>query len=67
MFSMARKNFAVRLSRAALSRRISVFLLSAASAGTAFGQEPTSSRAGVSTPLSELLAEGEKTNLPCWP
>jgi cobalt-zinc-cadmium efflux system outer membrane protein len=62
MFSMARRNFAVRLSRAALSRSISVLLFVAALGGIAFAQEPASSHAGVATPLSDLLAEAEKNN-----
>ena len=62
MFSIARKNFAARLSRAALRRSISVLLLLAASSGTAFAQELTSSHARAVTPLSELLAEAEKNN-----
>ena len=62
MFSLARKSFAAHLSRAASSRCISVFLIFAALGGIAFAQEPTSSRAGVVTPLSELLAEVEKNN-----
>jgi outer membrane protein, heavy metal efflux system len=63
MFSIARRNFAVRLSRAALSRSISVLLFIAAlGGGIAFAQEPASSHAGVATPLSELLTEAEKNN-----
>src|SRR5437899_130508 len=62
MFSIARKNFAARLSRAALRRSISVLLLLAASSGTAFAQELTSSHARAVTPVSELLAEAEKNN-----
>jgi cobalt-zinc-cadmium efflux system outer membrane protein len=62
MFSIAKRNFAARLSRAALSRSIFALLLFAALGGTAFAQEPTSSHAGVVTPLSELLAEAEKNN-----
>jgi cobalt-zinc-cadmium efflux system outer membrane protein len=53
----------VRLSRAALSRSISVLLFIAAlGGGIAFAQEPASSHAGVATPLSELLTEAEKNN-----
>jgi cobalt-zinc-cadmium efflux system outer membrane protein len=62
MFSIARKNFAARLSRAALSRTISVILLSVALGGSTFGQEPTSSHAAPTLSLSELLAEAEKNN-----
>jgi outer membrane protein, heavy metal efflux system len=62
MFLIARGNFAARLSRAALSPSISVLLFLAASCGSAFAQEPTSSHAGAVTPLSELLAEAEKNN-----
>ena len=62
MFSIARRNFAVRLSRAALSRSISVLLLIGALGGHAFAQEPTYSHAGAATPLSDLLAEAEKNN-----
>src|SRR3989454_9856690 len=62
MFSTARTNFAARLSRAALSRSISVILLSAVLAGKVFAQESRSSHPGTVTPLSELLAEGEKNN-----
>src|SRR6266581_2627508 len=64
MFSIskARTNFAARLSRAAISRSISVILLSAVFAGKLFAQESISSHAGTVTPLSELLAEAEKNN-----
>jgi cobalt-zinc-cadmium efflux system outer membrane protein len=63
MFSIARRNFAVRLSRAALRRSISVLLFIAAlGGGISFAQEPASSHAGVATPLSELLTEVEKNN-----
>ena len=62
MFSIARRNFAVRLSRAALSRSISVLFSMAALGGIAFAQEPTSLHAGVATPLADLLAEAEKNN-----
>jgi cobalt-zinc-cadmium efflux system outer membrane protein len=62
MFSMARKNFAARLSCAALSRSISVILLSAIFAGQALAQETAPSHTGTVTPLSELLAEAEKNN-----
>jgi outer membrane protein, heavy metal efflux system len=57
MFSIARRNFATRLARIALSLSIYGLLILAA-----FAQEPTSSHAGVTTPLSELLAEAEKNN-----
>lgn len=62
MLSIAIRNVAARLSRAALSRSISVLLSFAALGGSAYAQEPTSSHAGVLTPLSELLAEAEKNN-----
>ena len=62
MFSIAKWIFAARLSSAAIRRSISALLLFVALAGTAFAQEPTSSHAGVATPLSELLAEAEKNN-----
>jgi len=62
MFTIARRNFAVRLSRAVLGRSVSLLLLFAASGGAAFAQEPPSSHAGVATPLSELLAEAETNN-----
>lgn len=62
MFSIARRNFAARLWRVALSRSISVLLFSAALSGSVLAQEPTSPPAGVATPLSELLAEVEKNN-----
>ena len=60
MFSIARRNFAVRLSRAGLRQGILVILLSIIFTGRAFPQESASSRAGIVTPLSELLAEAEK-------
>lgn len=62
MFSIARRNFAVRLSRAALSRGISIVLFLAGLGGITFAQEPASSRVRMATPLSELLAEAEKNN-----
>jgi len=62
MFLMARRNFAVRLSRAVLSRSVSLLLFLAALSGIAFAQEPTSLHAGAITPLSELLTEAEKNN-----
>src|SRR5436190_2838749 len=62
MFSIGRTNFAARLSCVALSRSISVILLSAVLAGNVFAQESISSHAGTVTPLSELLAEAEKNN-----
>src|SRR5260221_8934823 len=62
MFSIARTNFAARLSCAAIGRSISVILLSAVLAGKVFAQESISSHAGTVTPLSELLAEAEKNN-----
>src|SRR6266436_9249624 len=62
MFSIARTNFATRLSCVALSRSISVILLSFVFAGHAFGQDSPTSHTGPVTPLSELLAEAEKNN-----
>jgi outer membrane protein, heavy metal efflux system len=62
MFSIARRNFAVRLSRAALRQVISVILLSAIFAGRAFPQASASSHTGMVAQLSELLAEAEKNN-----
>ena len=62
MFSIARKNFAARSSCVALSRSITVILLSIALGGFTFAQEPTSSDAGATISLSELLAEAEKNN-----
>lgn len=52
----------MRLSRAALSRSISVLLFIAALGGITFAQEPASAHAGAATPLSDLLAEAEKNN-----
>jgi outer membrane protein TolC len=62
MFSTARTNFAARLLRAALSRSISVILLSIPLGGFTLAQEKTSSHAGATISLSELLAEAEKNN-----
>ena len=62
MFSIARRNFAARLSCAALNRSISAILLSGVLATHAFAQESPTSRTGPITPLSELLAEAEKNN-----
>jgi cobalt-zinc-cadmium efflux system outer membrane protein len=62
MFSIARRNFAVRLSRVALCQGILVILLSAIFAGRAFPQKSASLDTGMVTPLSELLAEAEKNN-----
>jgi outer membrane protein, heavy metal efflux system len=62
MFSIARTNFAARLSYSALSRSISVILVSIVLTANVFAQEPVSSRAGTITPLPELLAEAEKNN-----
>src|SRR6266550_3546717 len=62
MFSIARTNFAVRLSRAVPTRSVSVILLSVVLAVHAFAQESPTSHAGSITPLSELLAEAEKNN-----
>src|SRR5437879_9319495 len=62
MFSIARTNFAARLSCVALSRSVSVILLSVALAAHAFAQESPISHTESVTPLSELLAEAEKNN-----
>jgi cobalt-zinc-cadmium efflux system outer membrane protein len=62
MFSIARTNFAARLSRVALSRSISVILVSVVLAVRVFAQESPTSHTGSITPLSELLAEAEKNN-----
>ena len=62
MFSIARANFAARLSCVALSRSVSVILLSVVLAAHAFAQESPISHMGSVTPLSELLAEAEKNN-----
>src|SRR5438876_11442904 len=62
MLSIARANFAARLSRAALSRSICVILLSVVLAPHAFAQESPPSHTGPITPLSELLAEADKNN-----
>ncbi len=62
MVSIARTNFAARLSCVALCRSISVLLLSVVLAAHAFAQESPTSHTGSITPLSELLAEAEKNN-----
>src|SRR6267154_1791258 len=62
MFSIARTNFAARLSCVALGRSVSVILLSVALAAHAFAQESPISHTGSVTPLFELLAEAEKNN-----
>jgi outer membrane protein TolC len=62
MFSIARTNFAARLSRAAVSRSIPLILLSVVLAAHAFAQESPTSHTGSVTPLPELLAEAEKNN-----
>jgi cobalt-zinc-cadmium efflux system outer membrane protein len=62
MFSIARTNFALRLSRAVLNRSVSVIFVSVVLAVHAFAQESPASHAGSITPLSELLAEAEKNN-----
>src|ERR1700675_4684349 len=62
MFSIARTNFAARLSCVAIGRSISVILLSVVFAARAFGQESPTSHTGSITPLSELLAEAEKND-----
>src|SRR5260221_3439005 len=62
MFSIARTNFAARLSCAAIGRSISVILLSVVLAAHAFAQESPTLHTGSITPLSDLLAEAEKNN-----
>jgi cobalt-zinc-cadmium efflux system outer membrane protein len=62
MFSIARTNFAARLSCVVNGRSISVILLSVVFAARAFAQESPTSHTGPITPLSELLAEAEKNN-----
>jgi outer membrane protein, heavy metal efflux system len=62
MFSLARTNFAARLSRAVFGRSIFVILFSVVLAARAFAQESPTSHTGSITPLSELLAEAEKNN-----
>jgi outer membrane protein, heavy metal efflux system len=62
MVSIARTNFAARLSCAAAGRSISVILLSVVFAVHAFAQESPTSHTGPFTPPSELLAEAEKNN-----
>jgi outer membrane protein, heavy metal efflux system len=62
MFSIARTNFAARLSYAVFSRSISVILFSVVLAARAFAQESPTSHTGPITPLPELLAEVEKNN-----
>jgi len=62
MFSIARTNFPARLSCAAVSRSISVLLLSIVLAARVFAQESPTSHTGSITPLSQLLEEAEKNN-----
>jgi outer membrane protein, heavy metal efflux system len=62
MFLIARTNFAARLSCVALSRSISVILLSVVLATHAFAQESPTPHTASITPLTELLAEAEKNN-----
>src|SRR5258705_4632618 len=62
MFSIARTNFAARLSCVALIRSLCVILLFAVLTGNVFAQDSVSSHAGAVTPLSDLLAEAEKSN-----
>src|SRR5437667_3166380 len=62
MFSIARTNFAARLSCVALSRSMSVILLSVVLTSHASAQESPTSHTAAITPLSELLAEAEKNN-----
>jgi cobalt-zinc-cadmium efflux system outer membrane protein len=62
MFSIARTNFAARMSCVATGRSISVIVLSVVFAVHAFAQESPTSHTEPVTPLSELLAEAEKNN-----
>src|SRR6267378_6602413 len=62
MLSIARTNFASRLSCVALIRSLCVILLFAVLTGNVLAQESKSSHAGTVTPLSDLLAEAEKNN-----
>jgi cobalt-zinc-cadmium efflux system outer membrane protein len=62
MFSIARTNFAARLSCAVFGRSIFVILFFVVLAARAFAQESPTSHTGPITPLSELLAEAEKNN-----
>jgi len=62
MFSIASTSLAACLSRAAVSRTISVILLSVFLAPHAFAQESPTSHTGSITPLSELLTEAVKNN-----
>src|SRR5467141_3506439 len=62
MFSIARTNFAARLSCVALIRSLCVILLFAVLTGNVLAQESKSSHAGSVAPLSDLLAEAEKNN-----
>jgi len=62
MFSIARTNFAARLSCAAVSRSISVLLVSIVLAARVFAQESPTSHTGSITPLSQLVEEAEKNN-----
>src|SRR5712671_6077676 len=62
MLSIARTNFAARLSCVALIRSLCVILLFAVLTGNVLAQESKSSHAGTVTPLSDLLVEAEKNN-----
>src|ERR1700693_6128930 len=62
MFSIASTSLAARLSRAAVSRSISVILLSVVLAAHAYAQESPTSHTWSITPLSELLEEAEQNN-----
>jgi outer membrane protein, heavy metal efflux system len=62
MFSIARANFAARLSCVAIGRSIFVILLSVVLVARAFAQESPTSHTGPITPLSDLLEEAEKNN-----
>src|SRR5882762_10508682 len=62
MLSIARTNFAARLSCVALIRSLCVILLFAVLTGNVLALEAKSAHAGTVTPLSDLLAEAEKNN-----
>ena len=62
MFSIARKNPVARLCCAAHIRSLCVIFLSVVLGGNVFAQDSVSSHAGAVTPLSDLLAEAEKSN-----
>src|SRR5467141_3942208 len=62
MLSIARTNFAARLSCVALIRSLCVILLFAVLTGNVLAQESKSSHAGSVAPLADLLQEAEKNN-----